>query len=107
MKQALISPNEEPIKYISGWTQDDPPQPIYTVILNSCRVAEVMDQTFEIAPPLFWVECEDNVKADQWYYDTENQTIDIIPLPPTQPSSLSGDTNIPPENNIDVNQTIS
>jgi hypothetical protein len=106
MKQALISPNESPIQYVSGWTQGDPPQPIYTVILNSCRVAEVESQPFEVAPPLFWTKCEDDVKADEWYYDTENQTIDIIPNAPLPPS-LSGDINNPPENNIDVNQTIS
>ena len=78
MKNALISPNESPIEYLSGWTTDTPPQPIYTQIENSCRVAEVSDQTFEIALPLFWTECKDDVVADQWYYNTQDNQIYII-----------------------------
>lgn len=79
MKNALISPNESPIKYISGWTIDN--EPIYTPIENSCRVAEVSDQTFEIAPPLFWTPCENDVVADQWYYNTGDKEIYPIPEP--------------------------
>jgi hypothetical protein len=106
MKQALISPNEAPIKYVSGWTTDNPPEPIISNIPNSCRVAEVESQPFEVAPPLFWTECSDDVVEDQWYYDTENQTINIIPSPPLL-SELSGDINNPPETNINVTQTLS
>jgi len=83
MKNALISPNESPIQYISGWTTDTPPQPIFTPIDNSCRVAEVENQTFEVALPLFWTECDDDVVADQWYYNTSDQN--IYPLPPSPP----------------------
>jgi len=83
MKNALISPNESPINYISGWTTDTPPNPIYTQIENSCRVAEVSDQTFEVSPPLFWTDCEDNVVADQFYYNTNDK--EIYPVPPPAP----------------------
>lgn len=83
MKNALISPNESPINYISGWTTDTPPNPIYTQIENSCRVAEVSDQTFEVASPLFWTDCEDNVVADQFYYNTNDK--EIYPVPPPAP----------------------
>ena len=83
MKNALISPNESPINYISGWTTDTPPNPIYTQIENSCRVAEVSDQTFEVSPPLFWTDCEDDVVADQFYYNTNDK--EIYPFPPPAP----------------------
>jgi len=83
MKNALISPDESPINYVSGWTTDTPPNPIYTQIENSCRVAEVSDQTFEVSPPLFWTDCEDNVVADQFYYNTNDK--EIYPVPPPAP----------------------
>lgn len=82
MKKALISPNESPIKYISGYTETN--QPIYSNYPDSCRVAEVCDSEFEVAPPMFWADCNDDVIADQFYYDTANQIINPIinaPLP--------------------------
>lgn len=92
MKNALISPNESPIKYISGWNDPDPEnpkipfEPIFTPIENSCRVAEVEVQTFEVAEPLFWTPCENDVVADQWYYSTGDNEIYPIPEPaPTPP----------------------
>jgi hypothetical protein len=88
MKNALISPNEQPIKYLSGWTTDTPPQPIYTPIANSCRVAEVEDQTFEVALPLFWTPCDDDVVADQWYYNTTDEQIYPVPTPAPVPEAL-------------------
>jgi hypothetical protein len=83
MKNALISPNESPVKYVSGWTTDTPPEPIYTPIANSCRVAEVEAQTFEVALPLFWTPCADDVKADQFYYNTTDEQ--IYPIPEASP----------------------
>lgn len=85
MKNALISPNESPIKYISGWTTDTPPEPIWTSIENSCRVAEVSDTTFEVSLPLFWTPCDDDVVADRWYYNTGDKEIYPVPenIPPT------------------------
>jgi hypothetical protein len=87
MKKALISPNESPIQYISGWTETIPKQPIYSVYANSCRVAEVCDAEFEIAPPLFWVDCaddvvSDDVVSDEFYYDTiANEILPIVNAP--------------------------
>ena len=54
-----------------------------TPIENSCRVAEVLNQTFEVALPLFWTKCEDNVVADQWYYNTNDK--EIYPIPESAP----------------------
>jgi hypothetical protein len=83
MKKAIISPNEAPIQYISGWTETNPETPIYSAYANSCRVAEVCDTEFEIAPPLFWADCADDVVADQFYYDTATSKIlPIVNAPP-------------------------
>jgi hypothetical protein len=85
MKNALISPNESPIQYVSGWTTDTPPEPIFTPIENSCRVAEVEDQTFEVALPLFWTLCDDDVMADKFYYNTADEEIYPVPEPAPKP----------------------
>jgi len=86
MKKALISPNEL-ITYISGWTDSVPPQPIYTTIPNGGRVAEVSDADFPVALPLFWVDCDDNIFADVWYYDSATGEFILTPepVPPPQP----------------------
>ena len=39
------------------------------------RIAQVEQQEFEVAEPLFWVDCDDTVKADQFWYDPADQTI--------------------------------
>lgn len=62
MKNGLICPN----------------QPVET----GYRVAEVADATFEVASPLFWVLCADDVVADQFWYDPSDNTIKPVPLPP-------------------------
>lgn len=78
MKKALISTNESPIYYVSAW-EGNPPEPILTPIENSCRVAEVESKTFEVAEPLFWVDCPDNCLADQWYYNIESKQCFPVP----------------------------
>lgn len=71
MKEALISPTEKVYKYDGTLLGD--------------RVAEVANQSFEIAPPLFWVACADDVVADQFYYDPNTQQIAVIPAKPVPP----------------------
>lgn len=39
------------------------------------RVAEIAENAFEVAQPLFWVDCDDTVKADQFWYDPSDQKI--------------------------------
>lgn len=83
MKKALISPNEK--------------------VFNSDgveigkRVAETVAQDFPIAPPLFWVDCADDVEADVYYYDPATQEIKLTPVPPVvdsvQQPSVQGATN--------------
>ena len=65
--KALISPEELTQKYDR-------------TILGS-RIAQVAQESFDVAPPLFWVDCVDDVVADQFYY-SENGTIEKVPLPP-------------------------
>ncbi|UOF77916.1 hypothetical protein [Caudoviricetes sp.] len=66
MKNALISPTEKVFKYDGTLLGD--------------RIAEVADVRFEVADPLFWVDCADDVVADQFYYDgTACQPIPVKP----------------------------
>lgn len=74
MKKALISPNEE-VSYISSW---DGPFPIYAYAGK--RIAEVSETSFEVAEPLFWVDCSDVVTAESYCY---NDT--CIEIPPNVP----------------------
>lgn len=86
MKKALIDPNT-PVMQITGWVFNQFTKvfdPVLTEILNSDRVAEVSSADFPIAPPLFWVDCADDVVADQWYYN--NITQKIIEVPPPAPT---------------------
>lgn len=75
MKQALISPLEKVYKYDGT--------------LLGERVAETTTSPFEVAPPLFWMACNDDVQADQWYYDPTNFTIDPIPVKPPPPPPVT------------------
>lgn len=85
MKKALISPTEQ-VQYISAWNETQKPaQPVYTVIPRAQRIAEVADQAFLVAPPLYWGSCNDNVLADQWYWDPEKLTAVEVPAPPPYP----------------------
>jgi len=88
MKEALIAPNQSPIQYVSGWTTNIPPEPILTPIENSCRVAQVVNEgeTFEVALPLFWTPCADDVVADEFYYNTSDKEIYPVPEPAPPPA---------------------
>jgi hypothetical protein len=83
MKNALISPNEQ-VSYISDWTPvKNGYSPVITVIADAGRVAEVSDTPFEIAPPLFWLPCSDNVVADKFYCELAAKQ--VLPKPPDAP----------------------
>ena len=78
MKKALISPNETVVRYVSEWTQDIPPKPVFSNIPNACRVAQVEDALFEVAPPLYWIDCENNITAYEFYFNTITNSIEPI-----------------------------
>lgn len=64
--KALISPNESfSLTWISSWNNDEP---VYSEILDCLRIAEISSTPFEVAQPLFWIDCSDECKADEWYY---------------------------------------
>lgn len=46
------------------------------------RVADVHETGFEVAPALFWVDCANDVVADQFYYDPVDSTIKAKPVRP-------------------------
>lgn len=87
MKQALISPDDA-VFYVSGWTADKPPQPICTAIPDAARVAEVSEQPFEVAPPLFWTICPDDCQPDVWYYNLNTQQFALVPPPAPMPQPV-------------------
>jgi hypothetical protein len=62
MKKALISPIEP--------------------VLSGYRVAEVADNDFPVADPLFWIDCSDEIVADQYYFDPSSEEILIVPQEP-------------------------
>jgi hypothetical protein len=56
------------------------------------RVAQVVDSkadTFEVADSLFWADCADDVVADQFWYNPDNQLIvpNLPPPPPPPPTA--------------------
>ena len=57
MAYALISPNEPVYNYLL------PPSQI------GVRIAEVAFATFDVASPLFWEPCDNNVVANEWYWN--------------------------------------
>lgn len=73
-KKALISPLEIAYDYEGN-------------IIGE-RVAQVVDngETFPVAEPLYWLDCEDDVVADQWYLQAETNQILPKPLRPAPES---------------------
>ena len=75
---ALINPLEQAMQIVS-WsgtgTKDDPIKPIVEPIENSAVIAEVEEQTFDVAEPLFWIECANTINADDYFYNTQDQQI--------------------------------
>lgn len=45
------------------------------------RVAQVVDDNlqFDVADPLFWVSCSNEILADQFWYDPSDETIKPFP----------------------------
>ena len=60
------------------------------------RVAQVEQDAniFAVAEGLFWVDCADDVIADQFWFDPTDQTIKPVPQPEptTQPISQGAQT---------------
>ena len=74
--KALIDPRAS-VSYVSAW-EGTPLKPVYLVYGNSARVCEVADSDFPVAEPLFWVDCDPSVIADQFWYDTVSGDINPV-----------------------------
>lgn len=69
--KALISPNEKVYNY------DDPPVEI------GVRVAWTDPVGFPVAEPLFWVDCDSTIVADEFYYNGGSfYPVPVKPKPP-------------------------
>lgn len=78
MKKALIDPSIS-VTYIASWFESNGKyEPIYSVCQNSARVCEICEESFEVANPLFWVDCSDEIVADQFWYDVLSQKFNPI-----------------------------
>lgn len=82
MKKALID-KQTSVSHIASWVEIPNTDPkkynsIYETYANSARVCEVTDTPFEVYSTLIWVDCADEVVADQYYYDTQTQTINLV-----------------------------
>jgi hypothetical protein len=87
MTKALIDPTVS-VQCLSSWKLvDNKYVPVYTVIPNSARVAEVVNESFPIASPLFWVTCSQMVVADEWYYNTNTYVVIKVPDPIPKPTN--------------------
>jgi hypothetical protein len=77
---ALIDPTATE-QYISSWNEPVAPSTKYTPVYTQIgqRVAYVEQTEFPVALPLFWYPCEDDVVADQFYFDNLNNVISAIP----------------------------
>ncbi len=85
MKYALVNPNE---KVFDPNTQQQ----------IGVRACDVLDTPFEVHPSLLWVECGDNVVANEWCYVEATKQFIKVPawIPPVaedQPTS-SGTQNL-------------
>lgn len=68
--KALIAPMQKrDIEWVASWVNSpEGLEPVFDVVKDCFRVADVKPQSFEVASPLFWVDCPDDCKADLWYY---------------------------------------
>lgn len=76
MKKALLSTNE-----LRGPTNTE-----------GYRVVEVVDTEFEVNPTnLMWVDCDDSIVPDKYYYRTSDSTFKKLPTGDIDKSLLTKD----------------
>lgn len=82
MKYALIVSNEY-ASYVTSWdTSYNPAKGVRTTL--GFRIAEVEDtELFPAEEPLFWLECDDMITSENFYYDENDKQ--IKPIPPSPP----------------------
>ena len=86
MKKALCDTTNS-VQHIVLWQDGNA---IYETYPNSARVCEVVDNEFPVYKTLIWVNCADDIVADQYWYNKETQTfspVENVPMPePVQPT---------------------
>lgn len=84
--KALISPTQQ-VSQITSWELvDNIYEPVYTVF--GLYIAEVRETEFEVAEPLYWMPCADDVQT-WWYLDELDNTCKPTPEPAPQPESVT------------------
>jgi hypothetical protein len=68
--KALISPQEKRTDYQGNVGE---------------RIAQVEQNEFPVAPPLFWTDCPNDCVADVWWY--YNGTCEVMPQPSSVPTA--------------------
>jgi len=52
---------------------------------SGALIAQISDQEFEVAPPLFWVDCDNSINENTYYYDLTTNTFKEKVFPPPPP----------------------
>jgi len=66
------------------------------------RICEVAEKEFDVHPSFFWIECNDYVLADKYYYDSENKTIAEVPQKDPLDGVIMDELEISPEDEADL-----
>jgi hypothetical protein len=74
--KALVD-NRFSVQHIESW-EGTPLKPVYATYPDSARICEVSEAEFDVAAPLFWVDCDPSVVADQYWYDTISGVINPV-----------------------------
>lgn len=87
--KALISPDEQEIKYISSWepvydtdgTTVIDYTPVMDNVADANRLVEIAEDAnaFEVASPLFWTDCDSSVSPLTHYWNSASNSIQAIP----------------------------
>lgn len=49
------------------------------IVASGCRIAEVSEVGFPVAPPFAWIECAADVTADTHFYSLLTNTVELLP----------------------------
>lgn len=83
--KALIEPTSTNVSYIASWDtvyENDGVTikeyiPVLETLPNAARIAQIASSEFEVASPLFWVDCADDCDSFTHYYNTATNTIEL------------------------------
>jgi hypothetical protein len=50
-------------------------------VSTGVRIAQVGAQQFEVANPLYWVDCPSDCNASTWFYNEATLNCELIPIP--------------------------